>query len=100
MTEEKMIEVFGKIYDALNDEQKAQVKKCKTTNEFTELAEDLGIAIPDELLAGVSGGYDCHPVQLENQFIENILYTLGQQMQEQDEEEKQNTQEPRLPNIP
>jgi len=99
MTEEKMIEVKSKIYDALNDEQKAQVKKCKTTNEFTELAEDLGIAIPDELLAGVSGGCDCHLVQPQNQFIENILYTLGQQMQEQ-EEEKQNTQEPRLPNIP
>lgn len=96
MTEEKMIEVKSKIYDALNDEQKAQVKKCKTTNEL----EDLGIAIPDELLAGVSGGCDCPPVQPRNQFIENILYTLGQQMQEQEEEEKQNTQEPRLPNIP
>ena len=59
--DEKMNEVIGELYGKLTEEQKAKVKGCKNLEELAELLSEEGIGIPDELVAGVAGGFVWHP---------------------------------------
>ena len=56
MTEEKMVEIFNKIYNSLNDEQKAEAEKCESAEEFLAVADKAGVEVPDEFLDEVAGG--------------------------------------------
>ena len=44
------------IYDLLTDEQKVEVKRCKTIEELSEFAAKENLELPDEVLEAVSGG--------------------------------------------
>ena len=56
MDNEKLTAILNKIYDSMNDEQKAEARKCKSGAEFLELVQKSGIELPDELLEGAAGG--------------------------------------------
>lgn len=56
MDEKKAIEFFNRIYEMLNEEQKAKAQKCETAEEFLGIAGDAGVSLPDGLLDGISGG--------------------------------------------
>ena len=71
MTEEKLIEVFNKIYDALDDEQKAQAQACDTPEEFFAIADKAGVAVPDEFLDEISGGASVENQAMYNQSVNN-----------------------------
>ena len=43
-------------FNDLTDEQKAQVKACKTTEELIALAEAEGVELNDEQLSSIAGG--------------------------------------------
>lgn len=43
-------------FDDLTDEQKEQVKACKTADELVELAKAQGVELSDEQLDSVAGG--------------------------------------------
>ena len=49
-------EALKKILDSLSDEQKEKAKACRTAEELLKLAQDAGIALPDELLEAAAGG--------------------------------------------
>ena len=44
------------IYANLTDDQKAQLKECKSGKEVLELAQKEGIELPDEALDAIAGG--------------------------------------------
>ena len=71
MTEEKMAEVFNKIYDALNDEQKAQARTCGSPEEFFAIADKAGVPVPDDFLDDISGGASLVNQSMYNQSTEN-----------------------------
>ena len=56
MSEEKLVDLFNKIYDSMNSEQKAEAEKCESAEEFIELAGKAGIPVPDEYFDDVAGG--------------------------------------------
>ena len=53
----KAIQAFTDLYDSLTDEQKEKAKACKTADELTSLLSQLGVALPDEMLDSVAGGW-------------------------------------------
>ena len=44
-------------YNTLSDDVKAKIKACKTEEEMLKVLGEEGIALDDELLDSVSGGY-------------------------------------------
>ena len=44
------------LWDSLTDEQKEKAKACKSMDELTALAGQMGVELPDELLDSVAGG--------------------------------------------
>lgn len=44
-------------YNTLSDDVKAKIKACKTEDEMLKVLGEEGIALDDELLDSVSGGY-------------------------------------------
>ena len=44
-------------YNTLSDDVKEKIKACKTEDEMLKVLGEEGIALDDELLEGVSGGY-------------------------------------------
>ena len=44
------------LWDSLTDEQKEKAKACKSMDELTALAGQMGVEMPDELLDSVAGG--------------------------------------------
>ena len=57
--DEKMKEEMKKVFENLTDEQKEQVKACKSPDEFMKLAGEWGIELPDEVLNAAAGGSGC-----------------------------------------
>ena len=57
-----MNEEVKKIFDSLTDEQKEKLKACKSAEELLKLAQDAGIALPDEVLEAVAGGVGALPL--------------------------------------
>lgn len=43
-------------YEKLTDEQKEKWDACKTVEEFTALAGESGIELPDDFIEAVTGG--------------------------------------------
>ena len=54
----KLAEALGSVLDSLTDEQKEKAKQCKTMEELEKFLGREGIALPDELLDDVAGGFD------------------------------------------
>ncbi len=44
------------LWESLTDEQKEKAKACKSMDELTALAGQMGVELPDELLDSVAGG--------------------------------------------
>lgn len=57
----KMNDTMKELFESLTEEQKAKVKECKTQEELIAFLSEAGIAIPDELVSGVAGGFVWHP---------------------------------------
>ena len=49
-------EVLKGMWDSLTDEQKEKAKACKSMDELTVLAGQMGVELPDEVLDAVAGG--------------------------------------------
>ena len=47
-------------YNTLSEDVKNKIKACKTEEEMLKVLGQEGIALDDELLEGVSGGYGDH----------------------------------------
>ena len=56
-----MDEKVKEIIESLTKEQKAKAEQCKDVAELLAFLSEEGIAIPDELVAGVAGGFVWHP---------------------------------------
>ena len=59
--DEKVKDSIKELYDKLTDEQKVKVETCKSQAELVAFLSEEDIAIPDELLSGVAGGFVWHP---------------------------------------
>lgn len=72
--DEKQKTAIAGFLDNLSDEQKNQVKACKSPDEISACLSKMGVALPDEMLDTVSGGArprynsekQCWEVLLEN----------------------------------
>ncbi len=49
-------EAIKGIWESLTEEQKEKAKQCKSTDELTALAGQMGVELPDEILDVVAGG--------------------------------------------
>ena len=57
MEEKKFNELLTKVMAELTDEQKAKAAECKDEGELCELLGKMGVALPDELIDCVAGGF-------------------------------------------
>ncbi|MBO4915304.1 MAG: hypothetical protein J5449_08875 [Oscillospiraceae bacterium] len=44
------------MWESLSDEQKARAKQCRSMDELTALAGEIGVELPNEILDAVAGG--------------------------------------------
>lgn len=52
----KLSAALKDIYESLTEEQKEKAKNCKTIDELVQLAAEVGMELPDEVLESVAGG--------------------------------------------
>ncbi len=59
-------EALKGMWDSLTEEQKEKAKQCKSTDELTVLAGQIGVELPDEMLDAIAGGiYNSDPSRPE-----------------------------------
>ena len=75
----KLAALLKDIYEFLNGDLKEKAKACKNTEELVKLLGEAGIALPDEVLEAVAGGYKPSPSPV---ISGPIILGLGSDMQE------------------
>ena len=56
MEQDKIKDTFTKIMESLTDEQREKAMACDTPEQFFELIEKEGVALPDEMFDDAAGG--------------------------------------------
>ena len=73
MEQDKIKDTFTKIMESLTDEQREKAMACDTPEQFFELIEKEGVALPDEMFDDAAGGVAINSNMINSSMINSSM---------------------------